>query len=1052
MGETMRFRLLGTVEVRTTDGWVRLDRPRRRAVLGYLLLAANRTVTAGELAEAVWGALPPATARSQTQNDIAAIRKALAEYPNPASIVTRTGGYELVVEPDGLDYDLFRSRTSAATAAAQRADWTAAADHLRAGLALWRGPALADVVAAFVEPTRARLAEQRLDAVERLAEARITLGAYDEQVPVLRELLAEHPQRERPAALLMLALHRAGRRADALAVARDLRGYLREQHGLDPSQAVVEVERRILRDAPGAGRGADGAGAGGEVAVAPPVRRPYQLPMDVRLLAGRDAQLAELSALARRAGDRIVLVTGTAGVGKTALAVRWGHRDGDEFSDGVLFVDLRGYDRRRPLTPLEALHRALTGLGIAVAQLPSDLDECSTLFRSLTADGHYLVVLDNARSAEQVRPLLPGGRSCFVVVTSRDSLPGLLASHSVTRIDLPVLGRSDGVQLLGQVIGARRTSAERDTAASLVELCGGLPLAIRIVAAELCDAPDRPLSRQEALLREHRLSALDNRGDPEAGVRSVLRTTYAPLPGSCQRLFRFLSVLPYPEIGVGTATAADGRDPVVVQADLDRLVGIHLVERRATDRYGFHDLPRAFAAEQAETVDSGPARADATARVLAWYRERLDEASTILYPEAMRLVRGATGATPTGGDGSSGSAQARAWLGTEYPNLLASVTLAHDQDLPETAWRLAASLRGHQLAIGAWQHLAATASIALAAATACDDRRGQTISRLSGADAMRRLAQHDAAVEEYAVALRLAEADDWPECQAAILGHLGIVHLRRGRLGMAADCYRRDLEICRRIGWPAAAAVALGNLGKCAYQHGRYDEALGCVNEVAALARQTSSAALESLACLHAGVVSLNRGEPVRARGHLDRSLALQADLDRPGDELYIHAQLARLDCATGDLGAAERNLGRARELARRLGGSLDPGLQVQLSGSVAAVAAAGGNLAEAVTTLTEAAARAEAAGLVFEWAEVLIQLAGVSARLGRTGQARLQIETAHAVCLRSEFHGLAAAATALLASLDAEPGSGPATLGPLGAPTGRAPSASPGAGRTPPW
>ncbi|GIG88266.1 AfsR/SARP family transcriptional regulator [Plantactinospora endophytica] len=1022
----MRFRLLGTVEVGTAAGWVRLDRPRRRAVLGYLLLAANRTVTAGELAEAVWGALPPATARSQTQNDVAAIRKALAGYANPASIVTRTGGYELVVEPDGMDYELFRSRTSAATAAAGRADWAAAADQLRAGLALWRGPALADVVAAYVEPTRARLDEQRLDAVERLAEARITLGAYDEQVPVLRELLAEHPQRERPAALLMLALHRAGRRADALAVARELRAHLREQYGLDPSRTVVEMERRILQDDPEAAFGgtdgkAGNAGAGGDGARSPRIRRPYQLPMDVRLLAGRDGQLAELSALARRpGGDRIVLVTGTAGVGKTALAVRWGHRDGDGFADGVLFVDLRGYDRRRPLTALEALHRVLTGLGVTAAQLPPDLDDASTLFRSLTANGHYLVVLDNARSAEQVRPLLPGGRSCLVVVTSRDSLPGLLASHSVTRIDLPVLGRSAGVRLLEQVIGAGRTSAEFAAAASLVDLCGGLPLAIRIVAAELCDAPDRPLRRQEALLREHRLSALDNRGDPEAGVRSVLRTTYATLPGTCQRLFRLLSVLPYPEIGVGAATAVDGRDPAAVRADLDRLVGIHLVERRAADRYGFHDLPRAFAAEQAETVDSGPARADATARVSAWYRDRLDEASTVLYPEAMRLVRGATRATATAEpDGVAGPADARAWLGAEYPNLLASVTFAPEQGSPATAWRLAASLRGHQLSIGAWHDLLATASIGVTAATACGDTRGEAISRLSVADALRRLARHEPAITEYVAALRLAEADDWPEGQAAILGHLGIVHLRRGQLSVAAGYYRRDLEICRRIGWPAAQAVALGNLGKCAYHLGRYDDALRAFEEAATLARQTSSVAVEMIACLNAGTVHLDRGDPERARSLLEQTLALHGVLDRPADELDTRSQLTRLECATGDVVAARGHLRRARDLAGRLGDSLDPSMRVQLDKAEATVAVADGEPAEAAGTLAGAVQRAEAAGLAFEWAEVLIQLAGVSARLGRTEEARAQAGAAVTLCRRSEFHGLEAAATALLASIE---------------------------------
>ncbi|MDQ7908919.1 BTAD domain-containing putative transcriptional regulator [Phytohabitans sp. ZYX-F-186] len=1007
----MRFRLLGTVEIRAIDSWVRLERPRRRAVLAYLLLAANRTVTAGELAEAIWGALPPSTARTQTQNDIAAIRKALAANGHPASIVTRTGGYELITEPDDVDYHVFRRRVAAAAGAARHADWPAAADDLQAGLALWRGPVLADIVAAFVEPTRARMADQRLDAVERLAEARITMGAHDEQIPVLRELLGDHPQRERPAALLMLALHRAGRRADALAVARDLRGHLREQHGLDPSQAVVDMERRILRDAPVAT--VDDAVA--------PARGPDQLPMDVRLLAGRETQLAELSALLRRpAGDRIVLVTGTAGVGKTALAVRWGHQEGGEFPDGVLFVDLRGYDRRRPLTPLEALHRTLTGLGVDAPRLPSDPDDASALLRSLTAKGRYLVVLDNARSAEQVRPLLPGAGSCFVVVTSRDRLPGLVASHSVTRIDLPALDPADGVRILEQVIGVRRTSAEAAAAQALVDLCGGLPLAIRIVAADLCDAPDRTLARQHALLREHRLSALDNRDDPEAGVRSVLRTTYATLPQPCQRLFRLLSVLPYAEIGVVVASAADGRDQAAVQADLDRLLGVHLVERRAPGRYGFHDLPRAFAAEQADAVETAASRAAATARVLARYRELLDEASATLYPEAMRLVRGATKAAPPAAvDRLAEPADAREWLTTEYTNLLACVALAHEQGLPDAAWRLAGSLRGHQLSIGAWHDLAATASIAVTAATICGDARGEALSRLSNGDAMRRLAQHAPAIAEYDMALRLAEADDWPECQAAILGHLGIVHLRRGQLTMAADYYTRDLEICRRIGWPAAQAVALGNLGNCAYHLGQYADAVHAFEEAASLARQTSSTAVEALACLNAGTVSLEIGDAALARAYLDRALVLHGELWRTGDKITVHTELARVNCATGDLVAARRHLRRARELAERLGdASLDPSLRVQLCLSAAVVHAAGEELAQAEAALTEAVELAETYGLAFQRAGALIHLAGVLTRLGRSERARGHAATALAICQRSEFHGLTARAASLLASL----------------------------------
>ena len=1008
----MRFRLLGTVEIRTADAWVRLERPRRRAVLAYLLLAGNRMVTSGELVEAIWGPLPPSTARSQTQNDIAAIRKALLGGGPSASIVTRTGGYELVTEPDDVDYQVFRRRVAAATAAAQRGDPSVVAHELRAGLALWRGPVLADVVAAFVEPTRVRIEDQRLDAIERLAEARIAMGGHDEQIPVLRELLGDQPQRERSAALLMLALYQAGRSADALAVARDLREHLREQHGLDPSQAVVDMERRILRNTVEVRP--DGAAA--------PPRRIDQLPMDARVLTGREAELAELSALVRRpGGDRLVLITGTAGVGKTALAVRWGHQQSALFPDGALFVDLRGYDRRRPLTPTEALHKALTGLGVDAPQLPSDPDDASALFRSLTANVRCLVVLDNARSAEQVRPLLPGGGSCFVVVTSRDSLPGLVASHSVTRIDLPVLGTLDGVRILEQVIGAARTSAEAASAAALVALCGGLPLAIRIVAADLCDAPGRTLARQEALLRESRLSALDNRGDSEAGVRSVLQTTYDTLAKPGQRLFRLLSVLPYAEVDAVIAAGADGRDQAAVRADLDHLVGVHLLERRTAGRYGFHDLPRAFAAEQAESVETAAQRADALGGALAGYRRLLDEASTILYPQAMRLVDGATSGAPESSVAGhfADAVDARSWITVEYSNLLTSVSLAHEQGFHDAAWRIAVSLRSHYLAIGAWHDLSAAASVAVAAATLCGDKRGEALARLGKADALRRQAEHDLAIEEYGRALRLAEADGWAECQAAVLGNLGIVHLRQGQLALAATYYTRDLEICRRIGWTAAQVVALGNLGNCTYHMGRYADAVRAFEGVVALARQTSSAAGEALAWFNIGSVSIDRGDPVAARPHLERALAIYTDLGRTADMISAHAELARSASASGDLTTARRHLQRTRDLVAQLGdGALDPSLHCQVRICAAAVHAAGGELAEAEAVLTEAVEQAETHRLVFLRCGAMIDLARVLVRLGRVEQARGYATTARTVCQSSELYGLANQAASVLESL----------------------------------
>ncbi|MDG4825722.1 BTAD domain-containing putative transcriptional regulator [Asanoa sp. WMMD1127] len=1007
MGDQVRFRLLGPVQVRDGAGWMRLERPRRRAVFAYLLQAGSRAVSTKELGAAIWGAAPPATARTQLQNDVAALRKELAGAQ--VTIGTRGGGYELSTDPTDVDERVFQRHLARATAAAGRGAWTAVVRPARTALGLWTGPALADVEAPYAGPVRDRLAAQRADAIEVLAEARIRLGAHDEPIAMLRELVDTDPERDRAVALLMLALFRAGRRMDALAVVRDVRRLLRDRHGLDPAWLVAELERRILRDDPVLHEGGLPAAPPPSPPPAPPATPVNQLPLDVPLLSGRDSELAALAALADDlAGPRIALVTGIAGVGKTALAVRFGHRHAARFPGGTLFVDLRGYDaHEQPLAPLAALHRLLVALGVPRAELPSDVDEAAASFRARTAAKGCLVVLDNARSAAQVRDLLPGGGASFVLVTSRDTLPGLRASHATDRVRLRTLRPRDGLDVLTRVVGAARVAAEPAAAADLVELCGGLPLAIRIVAANLADAPAQRLDAQVGALRAQRLTALDNPGDMAAGVRSVLGSTYAGLPEQAQRAFRLLAGLPFDALPV--AAVAE----FASSADIERLRAVHLVEEPAPGRLVLHDLPRAFGVEL--LADDAPdARRAAAAATLDWFLDGLDAAGRRLYPEAEPLLASAVAARPPRVD----PGDPRSWLATERGNLLRAVDVARESGLDGLAWRLAARLRGYLAGTAAWLDLGAVSAAGLAAAEADDATHGRALHHLGLGDAQRRRGRHSDATGSYEEAVRLARSVGWREGQAVAVGHLGLVHSRMGDVPAAAQCFQEDLRLSGELGWRNAEGVALGNLGNLEHNAGRPVEALAHFERAGDIARETGSSRLLAMVTFNAGLSARDAGQLELARTRLESAAALLDELGRQDTVAHAYAELSLLAVERSDLDEARRSGRLAAEIRDRSPGSFDPVVIGLIELAEAELAIAEGRLERALTVLAATERRSRECDLAYQRAEVAIAQGVALGRLGRADAARQRIDEGRALAREHGFPRLDERAGTALADL----------------------------------
>ncbi|WP_354645352.1 AfsR/SARP family transcriptional regulator [Kitasatospora camelliae] len=554
----MRFGVLGSLEVFDGDHPVVVERPRRRAALAFLLLHANRPVTTEQLVDALWEADPPHSARGQVHTAVSELRKVLGPGEG-GPLTSRNGNYRLSVADCALDLATFRTRVGEARRLAGSGDARGAARSVRRGLDLWRGAALVDITAPFAAPVRAQLEEQRFAAHELLADIELGAGRHRELVPGLTALLTDHPVREGIAERLMVALYRSGRQTDALAVARSLRALLVEEFGLDPGRSLVELEQAVLRGDPalaapggpvvrvsgcspvaaGAHRDRGTRAVGPRPAPAGPagrswsdrwgqVPRPAQLPPPTGGFVGQEEELSGLDAVADGpSGDPgVVLVTGPAGVGKTALAVRWAHRRSPTFPDGQLFVDLRGCSDSEAEQPEHVLERFLIALGVPAPQIPSSLGAREGLYRSCLAGRRVLVVLDNARDYRQIRPLLPGAPGCLTVVTSRGMLGTLVVELGATAIRVDSLCPERAVEVIGRVVGPEVVAAEPGAALELARLCGGLPLALRIAAARALE--DRmPLGDLvvELAAEDGRLDGLEFPGDESSAVGRALDHT-----------------------------------------------------------------------------------------------------------------------------------------------------------------------------------------------------------------------------------------------------------------------------------------------------------------------------------------------------------------------------------------------------------------------------------------------------------------------------------------------------------------------------------------------
>jgi DNA-binding SARP family transcriptional activator/Tfp pilus assembly protein PilF len=906
------FRALGPLEVR--DGAVALDAgsPKQRTVLALLLVRANQLVTTARLVDELWPDHPPNSALANVSTYVSRLRRVLA--PTGCVLAAHDAGYRLAVSPESIDLIRCLELARRGEAAWAAGDAGAAAGHWRAAIGLWRGEPFEGVSGGPVlGAARAEWNERRLALTERYATAQLCAGPDSDVVAELRRYTDLEPLRESGWRLLVAAVYLGGNRAAALDIFERARTALAEQLGIEPGTELLALRRAILRHDTAAVRaGLAGPGQPDPVGTSPtngarPIV-PAQLPGDVWAFTGRANELASLDAMMTPGGEQptavvISAVSGTAGVGKTALAVRWAHRVASSFPDGQLYVDLRGYDPGQPMAPADALARFLTALGVADHDIPLETDERAARYRTATAGRRLLVVLDNAASVEQVRPLLPGTISCTVVVTSRNSLAGLVAVHGARRLDLDRLPLPDAVALLRRLIGAR-VDAEPGPAATIAGQCARLPLALRVAAELAVGRPSTTLAElaNDLTDQQRRLDLLDADGDPRAAVAAVLSWSVQHLPAEAARTFRLLGLHPGPDLDPYAAAALADTGLQRSRHTLDLLARAHLVHSTNADRYGQHDLLRAYAASlAAKDTDTDPRAA--SGRLFDYYLSVASAAMDALHPaEADRRPRISPAKTPT--PTLADREAARVWLDTERPALAAMAAHTVANGWPDHTVRLSTTLHRY---LDGGHPIDATAihTHARQAARQTGDRTAEAQTLLGLATAHMRLGRYGPAAGYLQEALALFRQVGDRVGEARTLTNLGNVGARLGRYRSAADHYQQGMELFRKAGDRTGEARALGNLGMVEERLGRYRPAADHLRRSLALCREAGDQTGEAQALDNLGIVEQRLGRPGPAARHHEQALATFRQLGNQSGEAWaldnlgsIHTRLGRTEQA----------------------------------------------------------------------------------------------------------------------------------------------------------
>ncbi|MEJ3745988.1 BTAD domain-containing putative transcriptional regulator [Actinomycetes bacterium KLBMP 9797] len=861
--------VLGPFRVVVDGRAVPLTTGRLRTLLSGLAMSAGRAVSMDQLTRVVWGEEPPADPRRSLQTYAVRLRQALGGH----GVEAAPEGLLLRAEPDDVDALRFARLLDAA---GRTADPAAEKVLLGEALALWRGDPFDGVASDWLHRTEGpRLLERYLTALERRVDLDIRAGAPEALAAELERLTARHPLRESLWVRLLRVLDRRGRTAEALERYEAVRRRIADELGADPSPELRRLHTELL--------------AGRPARCAAPVVVPRQLPSDIGWFAGRRAALTAVDQqwAARRAGTApgIAVVTGTPGVGKSTLAIRWAHRVAADFPDGQLYANLRGFEPHGdPARPDQVIRGFLVGLGVSPRDLPSDLDGLRAAYRALTEGKRLLVVLDNASDSAQVRPLLTGSTGGFVVVTSRNSLTGLIVSEGAQPVPLAVLPIEEARELLGNRVDRMAAGAARDAVDEIVRLCSGLPLALAITAARAATHPDAPVEALSAELRDthSRLDLLDS-GDEATSARAVFSWSYAAVGPAAARLFRLLGLHPGPDVSVLAAASLAGRSVRHTHHQLAELTAAHLVTETAPGRYALHDLLAIYAAELAEQYDTETERRDARRRLLDHYLHSGYAAARTLNPNRRTVVR-----LPLPADGVSVVAledlhAALDWFAAEHAALMAIVRVAAEHGYGGHAWQLSWTMADYLDRQAYWHDWAPMQRVALAAAERDGDRRGQA------------------------------------HCHRA----LGVVQLKHRDGVNARSHLERALDLYGELADPTGLALTHGNIAHLAYVEDRWDEVISHLEQSLAHYRSTDRRGGQADALNDLGWSYAQLGDHRKGLRYCTQAVALYQELGDQHWEANAWDSLGSIHQRMMDHTQAVRCYRRALDLSERAGGNV---------------------------------------------------------------------------------------------------------------------------------
>jgi DNA-binding SARP family transcriptional activator/tetratricopeptide (TPR) repeat protein len=819
--DVIRFSVLGGLAAVGWYGPVDLGPRRHQKLLAVLLVNADQVVPDGSLVDALWSEAPPASAHRQITNSVATIRRRLHAAGAPCDVIVRTPGGLRLRRGPGVEIDLddLERLQSAADRAFADGDARGGARLLRDAVGCWRGPTLAGLDGNAIRTVAAYFDERRLALLEQCLTAELSHVLPETLIAELASLTAEHPFRERFTAQLMRALDQAGRRSEALAAYRMLDSRLRAELGVEPHAEVADLHRAILR-----------GGSTSAPDARPRIAAPRMLPADIGVFEGRRDVLEAMDRLVDTAdGPPVVVIGGMGGVGKTALALRWAHAATARFPDGQLYVNLRGYDRFTGLTGAQALGQMLAALGMSANAIPADESLAAALYRSLIADRQMVVVLDNARSVDDVRPLLPAGPANVTIVTSRDSLAGLAVRDGAGLLSLAPFAPAESHALLARLLGRGGGPSSEDLS-ELAELCGHLPLALRIAAAALLAQPYRDHEEVLDALRAG-VSGFEVHGDLDSTLGVVFDHSYATLAPHHATMFRLLAVTPALDFSAGSAAAVADVDPGAAAGALAALGAAHMLIDLGDGRMGFHDLLRDFATGRAVAVEV----MEAMVRYTDWAVALAHHTDTV-FPNCRAAATMSAPRRPLSpGSAPTDPALLLGYTDAELPNLTAAARFAAAAGQPDAGWQIFCLLEAY---LERGRNVALTielAEVGVAAAVACADSVAERRTRNRLGVYLFQAGRSPAAVEHLSRAADLARAQGDPDAEAAALNNLGVAYKLMEEWDAALDIFARSLALREGSEQHRSVCALLNNLGNVHAQLGKFDLARSYLDQALAL-------------------------------------------------------------------------------------------------------------------------------------------------------------------------------------------------------------------------